>query len=171
MLPAWATVVISIVSALAGVAGGVVAVRIRIGFDRSENAISREHERSERWVDRFVRAADDFSTGIEQAILGVRDVIHAVNDGGDVDSARVEAKRRLDEAIARIARIKLLFGEDSDAARVARDILPELDVARGLAERPNGGAWEKLATVYALHREFNAVAFQAISSPKPPPST
>jgi len=103
---------------------------------------------------------------VEQAILGIRYVITAVSDKEDVDAAAVEAKRRVHEAVARVARIKLLFGEDSKAAGVAKDLLPALDVARSLAERPDGGAWEKLEKVYGLHRDFNEAAFEMISSPE-----
>src|SRR5204863_245437 len=131
------------------IAGGVVVTLIRIRFDRNENVSLREHERqrqerqleherSEQWVERLVRAADDFSTGVEQAILGVRDVISAVTDQtGDVDQASLEAKRRVHEAIARVGRIKLLFKADSRPAQIAADLLPELDVARQAAEKPD----------------------------------
>jgi hypothetical protein len=138
----------------------------RLEHERRQQTEQRAHERTEQWRERLVREAADFSTGVEQAILGVRDVINAVTDGGDVAAASIEAKRRLHEAIARIARIKLLFGEDSDTALVAKNILPELDVARGLAERPDDGAWQKLETIYGLHRDFNEAAFEMISSPK-----
>jgi hypothetical protein len=178
VLPAWATVVIAAISALAGVAAGVIVTLIRIRFDRSESAAMREHEperqerqlqheRSEQWVERMVRAADDFSTGIEQAILGVRDIINAVADKGDVDKASAEAKRRVDEAIARVARIKLLFKADSKPARIASDLFPELDVARAAATRTDPElAWTKLSTIYGQHAAFNEAAFDIISSPR-----
>jgi hypothetical protein len=79
-----------------------------------------------------------------------------------VDAAAADAKRRVHEAVARVA----LFGEDSDAANIAKDLLPEVDVARGLAERPDGERGTKLEKIYALHRDFNEAAFEMISSPK-----
>jgi beta-phosphoglucomutase-like phosphatase (HAD superfamily) len=173
----WATVLLALITASAGVVGGVAVTEKRIRFDRDENAKNREHEkeqqrqqleheRSEQWVDRLIRAADDFSTGVEPAILGVRDVISVVSGKGDVAAAAVEAKRRNHEAVARVARIKLLFGENSDAANVARDLLPELEVARSAAERPDPTfAWEKLEKVYALY--VNVTAREMISSRQP----
>jgi hypothetical protein len=176
VLPAWATVVLSLISAAAGIAGGVVVTKPRIGFDRTENALSRahetaqqerhlEHDRSEQWVDRLVRAADDFSTGIEQAILGVRDVIAAVAEKGDVEAAKAEAKRRVHEAVARVARIELLFGEDTEPARIAKDLLPEIDVARAAADRTDPGlAWETLEKIYGLHAQLNRETLEVIRS-------
>jgi hypothetical protein len=177
VLPAWATIVIAAVSALAGIAGGVAVTLTRIHFDRDENATLREHERerqerqlqherNEQWVERLVRAAEDFSTGVEQAVLGIRNVIATVSDNGNVDQADAEAKRRVEEAVARVARIKLLFKADSRPAQIAADLLPELDVARAAATRTDTLVWDKLSSVYNLHADFMEAAFDIISSPR-----
>jgi hypothetical protein len=176
MLPAWATVVLSLVSALAGVAGGIVITWMRIGFDRTQATEAHEHERQRQetqlahereaeWRERLVFAAVDFSIGVEHAILGVREVISAVRDKRELEPFVVEAKRVLHEAVARVARIKLLFGDGSDSTRLAKDLLPELDLARGAASNPDPTfAWEKLAEVYRLHEQFNTAAFEMISN-------
>jgi hypothetical protein len=140
----------------------------RLDHERGLQTEQLAHERTERWREILTREAGDFSTGIEQAILGIRDALGEVFDeGAPGDATLNEAKRRTDEAIARVARIKLLFGEDSETVRVAKDLLPELYAARGLAERgDSSGANEKLKKIYALHRDFNEAAFEMISSPK-----
>lgn len=185
MLPAWATVAIAAISALAGIVGGVAVTLLRNRFERGQNDAMRRHEReqqegrlaherSEQWTERLVRASDDFSTGVEQAILGVRAVIDAVGTKGDVQLAAQEAqrqideaKRRIDEAVARLARIKLLFGADADAVLIAKDLVTELSIARGAAQKTDPTfAWEKLEKISGLHDRFNAAAFEMISSPR-----
>jgi len=179
MLPAWATVSIAAISALAGIIGGVLVTVIRNRSEQRENEATRRHEReqqearlaherTEQWSERLVRAADDFSTGVEQTILGLRDVFTAIGDEGDVDAARAEAKRRLHETVARLARIKLLFGEDAEAVTIARDILGELDYVHRATQEADDPtlAWQHLEKVYGLHASFHAAAFEMISSPR-----
>jgi hypothetical protein len=48
------------------------------------------------WRDRRLRAADDFSTGVEQAILGVRTLIEAPRN----TNIRERAIELVDEAVA-----------------------------------------------------------------------
>jgi hypothetical protein len=167
VLPAWATVAIAAISGAAGIAGGVIATWMRISFDRSENVRTREHEReqqtrqlehdsAEEWRDRRIRAADDFSTGIEQATLSIRSLIGTDPVYGNIASASERATHLVEETVARLARIKLLFGEESEAARVGKDVVAELDLVRKLAVDPRReGTWEALAKVYALHASFN----------------
>jgi gas vesicle protein len=176
-LSGWQTVAITIgasgVTALAALL--VAQLTGKQGREQLERQLEHEreqqvrrlaHERSEQWTDRLVRAADDFSTGVEQATLGIRDVISAVADKGDVDAASAEAKRRLHEAVARVARIRLLFGDDSPAVTPAGNLLVELDIARGAATKTDGTfAWEKLDKVYRLHEEFRAAAREMIAGP------
>jgi hypothetical protein len=59
MLPAWATILFSIVTALLGGALGGIVARI----------LQSRHERLEAWRDRLVPAFDDLATGVLQAIL------------------------------------------------------------------------------------------------------
>jgi hypothetical protein len=139
----------------------------QLEHEREQQVRRLAHERSEQWTDRLVRAADDFSTGVEQATLGIRDVISAVAEKGDVDAASAEAKRRLHEAVARVARIRLLFGDDSPAVTPAGNLLVELDIARGAATKTDATfAWEKLDKVYRLHEDFRAAAREMIASPR-----
>lgn len=134
---------------------------------RDEQLRQLEHDRAEQWRDSFVRAADDFATGVDQAILGVRDVIAAVADRGDVDAAAAEAKRRSHEAVARMARIRLLFGADSPTVAPAMDLLSEIEIARAAAGKPDATfAWQKLEKVYALRSEFEHAALEMIKSPR-----
>lgn len=90
----------------------------------------------------------------------------AISNEGDVDAAREEAKRRLHEVVARLARIKLLFGEDAEAVTVAREILAELDFVRRVTHSDPTVGWRKLQKIYGLHAAFNAAAFEMISSPR-----
>jgi hypothetical protein len=136
----------------------------RLRYDREEHESKLRHERSEAWTDRLVRAADDFAIGIEQAILGVRDVIAFVGEDREPEPVVEEAKRRLHEAVARMARVRLLFRDDAEVVQPAKDLLHELDLARGAAtNRDPTFAWEKLERVYALRDEFNAAAIKAIA--------
>jgi hypothetical protein len=151
---------------------------LRVRFDRRQATATRTHdremqearpahEREAEWRQRLVFAAEDFSIGVEQAILSVRDVISAVSGRDDVESAVKEAKRRLHEVVARFARIKLLFGERATATAPAVDLLVELDLARNAAAKADATfAWEKLEKVYMLHTDFNSAAFEMISSPR-----
>ena len=59
----------------------------RLTHEREQQAAELQHERTERWLDRQIRAADDFSTGLEQALLGVRDLILAVAERGAIEAA------------------------------------------------------------------------------------
>lgn len=165
MLPAWATVLLSLISAAAGVVGGIVITRIRISFDREQAREQRTHDRDQQrerlenerqaeWRDRLVLAAADYSTAVEYAILGVRDVISAVADKQEVGPVIDEAKQRSHECVSRLARIKLLFGENANATKPAKELLPELELARGAAAKTDPTfAWEKLGKVYRYHAE------------------
>lgn len=166
MLPAWATVVVSLGGAFAVAAASVGVTWLRIRFDREQQRERLAHEREAAWRDRMVAAAADYSTGVEQAILGVRNVITAVYEKQDVEPVVQEAKRLLHEAVARLARVKLLFGQDAEATKAAGDLLPELDLARGAATKLDPTfAWQKLEKVYALHKEFNTAALTTIRQP------
>lgn len=177
-LSGWQTVAITLGGGSVGAAAALLATGItgrqgrkqlerRLEHEREQQVRQLAHERAERWRDLLVRAADDFSTGVEQAILGVRDVISTVSDKGDVDAATAEAKRRVHEAVARFARIRLLFGDDSDAVAPIENLLVELDLARGAAAKTDPTfAWQKLDKVYRLHEQFRVAAREMISSPR-----
>lgn len=182
MLPAWATVAIALGASAITAVAALGATWLRIRFERRQDDARRmhdwrqqeaqlEHEREEAWRDRMVRAADDFSTGVEQALLAVNDAISAVTNRADRSAIVEEAHRTIREAVARVGRIRLLFGEESRAVAVARDLLPELRLA--LSQVEGGGAevharvphaWKTLEKAYEHHREFNRAAREAITS-------
>lgn len=179
MLPAWATVTLSIVSALAGIVGGVAVTRVRIRFDREQAAATRDHEqrqqearlaheREERWRDRLVDAAAEFSTGGQQAVLRVHEAIQAAGEF-EHQSAIDEARRVNGEVIARVGRVKLLFGEGTAPSDIAGDLIRALETtltharaasARGPSQQP---AWNELDKAYAKLGEFNAAALEMIT--------
>ena len=108
VLPAWATITLSIVSALAGIVGGVAVTQVRIWFDREQAAATRDHERrqqevrlaherEEQWRDRLVDAAAEFSTGAQQALLRVHEAIQAAGQVGEQQRAVGEARRVIEE--------------------------------------------------------------------------
>ncbi len=119
-MPAWATVLLAVVTALIGGSVGAIGARWLQG----------RHQRAEAWRDRLVPAADDFGTGVLQAILAVRDARRVVGDVlseqeigerppgkspldfDDVKAALTELERRIDVAHARLARVQILFGVD-----------------------------------------------------------
>jgi hypothetical protein len=74
------------------------------------------------------------------------------------------------EAIARVARVKLRFGVESDAAKFAEDLVRQLEqtlyYAKDGKDAPEWErlAWKRLDKAYAKHREFNGAAFAMIRS-------
>src|SRR5213078_3852392 len=96
--------------------------------------IRGRHERDAQLRDRMIAAADDFATAalraqmqlwMAAAVPGTR--------GGDSrdDRAHVathlpETLRRIDEAHGRVARIQLLFGNDTSAGTAAKDTINAL---------------------------------------------
>jgi len=100
------------------------------------------HERAERIRERKLAAADDFSTGVIQAALALRDarrvaLSHGTKDesvklkviGSDgkrapeFEDAIFKARSMVDEAQARQARIVLLFGWTTPAGEAARSVV------------------------------------------------
>lgn len=88
--------------------------------------LQRSHDRDERIRDRMVIAADDFATGAIQTFQALRDLANPPVPSFQPPNAS-EARRLLDELMARIARVELLFGEDSSTASDGRDLLNELN--------------------------------------------
>ena len=131
----------------------------RLEHERQQQAERLDYERDERWTERHIRAADDFATGVDQAIIGVRAVIAVVRKGQDADPVAAEAHRVVHEAVARLARIRLLFGQSTVVTRPAEDLLVELELARAAAVDPDrSSAWSQLQKVYRLRDEFQAEA-------------
>lgn len=92
-------------------------------------------QREEAWRSRLVLAADEFVTGLTQALIGLADALasatreeieqdlaedsQSVFDSAEVTAAVAESNRTTDEVHARLARIHLLFGPTSETARQA----------------------------------------------------
>jgi hypothetical protein len=74
------------------------------------------------------------------------------------------------EAIARVGRVKLLFGEDSEPANRAEDLVRQLEHTltyardgKEMIEAWDRLAWNQLEKAYAKHRDFNRAALQMIT--------
>jgi hypothetical protein len=100
---------------LAGLASGLLVALLNV-----------RHQRTEGIRDRMLTAADEFSTGMGQALMAARhleaNAENALNVNGalaPVSESLKEARRCLDEADARSARVMLLFGVTSSANAVA----------------------------------------------------
>jgi hypothetical protein len=183
MLPAWATVTLAIVSGLAGIVGGIAVTHVRIRFDREQATATRDHERrqqearlaherDEQWRDRLVDAAVEFSTGVQQALLRAHEAIQAAGDVGEHQRALAESRRVIGEAIARVGRVKLLFGEGTAPSEIAGDVIRALEATVARAREANAEApsrqpaWTHLDEAYARHRDFNTAALEMISRPE-----
>jgi dsDNA-binding SOS-regulon protein len=161
MLPAWATVTIAVVgSALAGVVVGVFRTR---------------HERNESFKDRMLTAADDLATGLTQALLVVRQALEEIEDWvveqrEFAQTDLKEARRLIDEAAARVARIELLFGVESRATTAAASCPDDpsssgLDPGRRRRHSSDlGSRGEQFQPAQQAYREFTTSARDAVSN-------
>ncbi len=106
-------------------------------------------------------AADDFGTGLLQAILGVRDArtflideidarerVGATGDWQAVDEpVVVEAQHRVDVVHDRLARVQLLFGEGTETSNAAEAAVIELRAAvSNLGDWPISGPRASMGT-------------------------
>jgi hypothetical protein len=158
---------------LSGAGGAYLATWLRI-----------RHEREEAFRERLLVAADDFATGILQAILAVRDVSVARVDHDpdwatpdqhhhpDVEAASEEARRRIDQAHARLARVELLFGRGSAAGEAAGDLVTALRQAlEHIREWPRPDAQrysDEMNRAHALLDQFGGAVRIAIGRTSPP---
>jgi hypothetical protein len=93
-----------LVAVIAGLGGGLAGTWLQI-----------RHEREEAFRERQINAADDLSTGLAQAVIGL-------------DTEALAAARRLiGEARAQTARVAVLFGHVSSPDRCATLTLIHLD--------------------------------------------
>lgn len=169
MLPAWATVVIAVTSAAGGVVAGIASTWLRIRAEQSEGERQRRHERREGLRERRMLAADDFVTGLVQAISATRELggllkddAHAIVTVGRwtkrVAQAGVEAARTIDETHNRYPRLALLFKPKSTVALESERALNELrhalaelqEMAPGFdeAEASLASAEQRLGDIY-----------------------
>jgi hypothetical protein len=87
------------------------------------------HRKREQLRELATTAADDFATGVLQAITFIRD--HA--SGFTTPAEDTEGLRLVDEAIARRARVELLIGPESKSAKTANLVSAGLISCRGSA--------------------------------------
>lgn len=162
MLPAWATVAIALgasaITAVAALGGALLQGR-------------REREGQLRTL--IVESAHDFATGILQAIMGVRDALEAprrqIADQSAIWAAEPEARRRADEAEARLARVHLLVGPDTDTGRAAQTAVDQLVEAVDALLPAAGTDEEKAERALRVARDrlraFEIAAGRAIREP------
>jgi hypothetical protein len=181
VLPAWATVVIAL--------GGSAIVA---AFSLFGTLIATRHQRQAEWHQRLVDASDDFSTGVWQAVRAVREAVQAFNEGDLIFGEYGEwlsehptlvaaAERGAAVADDRLARVLLLFGQDSPAGTAAERAVEALRAAaeglsgylRGVADDEKGealpgygkglrAAEAEQAIVEKAHAEFNRHARSAL---------
>jgi hypothetical protein len=122
MLPAWATVAISLGAALITAAGALL-----ISFLRARQ------ERALQLHDRRLVVAGDFSTSAHLAITALKDLVRSPPTGrrSAHEERKLEILQLLHGAEAQVWLVTLLFGSDSEAARLAegvRDLLRDVEV-------------------------------------------
>jgi hypothetical protein len=172
MLSGWQTLAISLGTGTAALVGSWIRGRQdraqldrRLEHDRAQQKRQLEHETAEQWRDRLVRASDDFSTGGQRALLAVHEAFQAVSGTrGDLKGTAAEADRVVGEVISRVGRIKLLFGEGSEPANAAEDLIRQLEHALTYPKKgkdaPEGR--ERLSKAYGAHHYFKGVALEVI---------
>jgi hypothetical protein len=113
MLPAWATVAISLGAAFITGAAALLGSLVR---GRQERALQLH--------DRSIEAAGDFSKGALKAIAAIRDVVRppATNHPATEDKNQLEVLGLLHQAETQVGLVSLLFGTSSDAARQANKV-------------------------------------------------
>jgi hypothetical protein len=86
--------------------------------------------RSEQLRDRLIVAADDCSTGLQQALMALGNITADDADdirlSGQLPKMVSEGRRRKDEVLARMGRIQLLFGTESAVTKAGYDSLTAL---------------------------------------------
>ena len=166
-----------LVALVGGLSGGVLGTWLRI-----------RHEREEAFRERLITAADDLSTGLLQAIIGL-DSAHTTCVGraflyppdpnrltfrdsntGEMPAESVEALRRSWELIreveARRARISLLFGPTSAPdATASMAVITLKEAQHALEDRPLPDLdrySEQMQHARDDHRNFNSQALTEV---------
>jgi hypothetical protein len=136
--------------------------------------LQTRHERTERLRDRLLVAADDLATGLAQAILNVRHNLNALEDHLTMgarptdEGSLAESRRTIDEAIARVARVELLYGIESPTAKSAnatvvalRQAVDELHNAGVNLPQALDDAGERFREASTEYRKFSSEARSA----------
>jgi hypothetical protein len=97
-----------IIGAVSGLVGALLTTLVRAS-----------HEREEAHRARLIAAADDLVTSILKATDALRPFLPGKPVPEDRAAASEEALRLADEAFARVARVQLLFGIESQAGQAA----------------------------------------------------
>jgi hypothetical protein len=156
-LPAWATVLIAVGSALvSGALGAVVA-----------NWWQTRHERREEWRSRLIEAADTFASHAVEAYRAADTA---------VDSPKsIQALQRLleeyDQARTAAYRVDLLFGIDSDTRSEAWNFVDAIDdVSISLRRNPQeiADAKKRRTDAYLARYRFGKAAHDAVRELKLP---
>ena len=170
MVPAWAAVAIALgasaIGALAGFFGAYISLRIA--------QLNLQHQASEAWGTRQLAAAEDFSALWVETVSGVGAVRGTITDRGDPTAPLRLLAEKHAQAGAKLMRIGLLFGADSQVRDFAREALSATNHASaaleeltrrspdqvGDAERKEAVATcnEHLSRAQGAHREFVHVA-------------
>jgi hypothetical protein len=118
------------------------------------------HERAEAWRSRLLDAADDFATGVLQALMKLERMSGWIafsddSDYGYLTTAQAEGMKEADaliaEARARLARIHLLFGSASVAGSWATELVEKLrEASKALWHDPEMGGVDVAAADKAL---------------------
>lgn len=96
MLPAWATIVLSLISGLAGAAGGVAATWLRMRFDRRQAFATRTHERELGDLAELRAVLDDAAATLAQTEVAASEAVNLWARASATRDAADEA--RADEA-------------------------------------------------------------------------
>jgi hypothetical protein len=176
------TVIVAIIVAL--VSGALGAVLGKLIEDRSERARDFRTWR--------LTAAADYTTGVHQALLALRNGHDALMKHGgaradghievrdpetqkirpEIERPLEEAQDRVDDAHSRLGRIHILFGAESASGRSAAEAIENL---RKASQALNGWPVPDLTTykeafdwAHEKHDEFNREALASLEPPKSP---
>lgn len=158
-MPTWAAVLIAL-------GGGIFGVLVRIAHDRGAELRSR-----------MLDAADEFLAVSTPALLDLGYVSPTILSGGAFQTIRSGGGKSPDDAMGdlheaaehlqlRLARVLLLFGEDSPAAESARAVAGGLRDATNSLEyfkvsSAEGGDEEVADHVRAMYKEWYGKAHEA----------
>lgn len=102
--------------------------------------LTTRNDRQERFRDRLIEAADDFTGASAEALIDTRDAIREVGERKDAVLMKESTERAWaarDKALRRSARVDLLFGSGSAASQSANSVLNELATLSALLQPPS----------------------------------
>ena len=155
MVSPWVTVLLT----AAGLVVGGLTTRWRI-----------RHEREEHLRDRMISAADDFVTGALQAQVALWEAGGAEERGSSLEGRRPEALRLIAEAHARVARVNLLFGLNTEAGKAATETINDLWNGRHALESVpplREGVLQASSAALEDLNKFSELARSALAEPWP----